>query len=73
MRILEICQKEPFDIIEMTPRRTLGLCCVHIVQLVTYQAVYSLRFTMQLCYKPLGILKRRTKSQKVYLSNHDVL
>ena len=73
MRILEICQKELFDIIEMAPRGTIGLCCVYIAQLVTHQAVYTLPFTMQLCYKPLGILQRVTKSQKVYLSNHYVL
>ena len=27
MIILEICQKQPFDIVAMTPRGTLGLCC----------------------------------------------
>ena len=44
MRPLEICQKQPFDITEMTPRGTPGLCCVHIAQLVTHQAVYTLPF-----------------------------
>ena len=73
MIILEICQKQPFDIIAMTPRGTLGLCCVHIAQLVTHPAVYTLPFTLQLCYKPLGILQRVTKSQKVHISSHDVL
>ena len=57
----------------MTPRGTLGLCCAHIAKLVTHAAVYTLPFTLQLCYKPLGILQRVTKSQKVYISNHDVL
>ena len=57
----------------MTPRGTLGLCCVHIAQLVTHPAVYTLPFTLQLCYKPLGILQRVTKSQKVHISSHDVL
>ena len=51
----------------MTPRGTFGLCCVHIAQLMT------LPFTIQLCYKPLGILKRVTKSQKVHISSHDGL
>ena len=46
----------------MTPRGTLGLCCVHIGQLMTHPAVYTLPFTLQLCYKPLGILQRVTKS-----------
>ena len=55
----------------MTPRGTLGLCCVHIVQLMTHPAVHTLPFTLQLCYKPLGILQRVTKSQKVHISNHD--
>ena len=36
-------------------------------------AVYTLPFTFQLCYKPLGILQRITKSQKVHISSHDVL
>ena len=62
MRRLEICQKQPFDIIAMTPRGTLGLCCVHISQLVTHATVYTLPFTLQLSYKPLGILQRITKS-----------
>ena len=67
MIILEICQKQPFDIMAMTPRGTLGLCCVHIAQLVTHPAVYTLPFTLQLYYKPLGILQRVTKSQKVHV------
>ena len=53
----------------MTPR----LCCVHIDQLITYPAVYTLLFTLQLCYKPLGILQRVTKSQKAHISSHDGL
>ena len=57
----------------MTPRETLGLCCVHIAQLMTHSAIYTLRFTLQLCYKPLGILQRVTKSQKVHISSHDRL
>ena len=66
MRILEICPKKPFDIIAMTPR-------VHITQLVTHPAVCTLPFTLQLYYKPLGILQRVTKSQKVHILSHDVL
>ena len=54
----------------MTPRGTLGICCVHIAQLMTYPAVYTLPFTLQLCYKPLGILQRVAKSQKVHISIH---
>ena len=57
----------------MTPRGTLELCCVHIAQLMTHAAVYTLPFTLQLCYKPLGILQRVTKSQKVHMSSHDRL
>ena len=71
--ILEIRQKQPFDIIAMSPRGTLGLCCVHIAQLMTHPAVYTLPFTLQLCYKPLGILQRVTKSHKVHISSHDIL
>ena len=57
----------------MTPRGTLGLCCVHIAQLMTHPAIYTTPFTLQLCYKPLGILQRVTKSQKVHISSHDGL
>ena len=57
----------------MTPRETLGLCCVHSAQLVTHSAVYILPFTLQLCYKPLGILQRVDKSEKVDMSSLDVL
>ena len=73
MIILKICQKQPFDIKAMTPRGTLGLSCVHIAQLMTHLAIYTLLFTLQLCYKPLGILQRVTKSQKLHISSHDVL
>ena len=67
MIILEICQKQPFDIIAMTPRGTLGLCCVDIAQLMTHTTIYTLAFTLQLCYKPLGIQQRVTKNQKVHI------
>ena len=73
MIILKICQKQPFDIKAMTPRGTLGLSCVHIAHLMTHLAIYTLLFTLQLCYKPLGILQRVTKSQKLHISSHDVL
>ena len=73
MIILETCQKQPFDIIAMTRRGTLRLCCVHIAQLMTNPAIYTLLFTLQLCYKPPGILQRVTKSQKVHISSHDEL
>ena len=73
MIILETCQKQTFDIIAMTRRGTLRLCCVHIAQLMTNPAIYTLLFTLQLCYKPPGILQRVTKSQKVHISSHDEL
>ena len=57
----------------MTPRGTFGLSCVHIAQLVTHPAVCTLPFNLQLCYKPLGMLQKVTKSQKVRISSHDVL
>ena len=65
--------KATFDIIAMTPRGALGLCCIHIAQLMTHPTVYALPFTLQLCYKPLGVLQRETKSQKVHISSQDVL
>ena len=54
MVILEICQKDIFDITVMTPRGTLGLGCVHIPQLMTHQ-LFQHSFILQLCYKPIGI------------------
>ena len=57
----------------MTPRGNLGLCCVHIAQLMTHPAIYTLPFSLQLCYKPLDMLQRVTKSQKVHISSHDGL
>ena len=61
------------DSIAMTPRETLGLCCVHIAQLMTHSAIYTIPFTLHLCYRPLGILQGVTKSQKVYVLSHDGL
>ena len=57
----------------MTPGGTLGLCCVHIAQFMTHPTIYTLPFTLQLAYKPPGIMQRVTKSQKVHISNHDGL
>ena len=73
MIILEICQKQPFDIIAVTPRGTLGLCFVHIAQLMAYSAAYTLLFTLQLCYKPFAIHQRVIKSQKVHKPSHNGL
>ena len=74
MAILEICQKQPFDIIAMTTRGTLGLCYAHIVQLMTDPAICTLPFTLQFCYKPPGILQivtKITKSHKIHISSDD--
>ena len=57
----------------MTPRGTLGLYCVQIAQLMTHPAIYTLAFTLLLCYKPLGILQRVTKTQRIHISSHDGL
>ena len=40
---------------------------------MTHPTIYTTLFTLQLCYKPLGILQRVTKSQKLHISNHDGL
>ena len=61
------------DIIAMTPRGTLALCCAHIAKLMTHPTIYTLPFTLQLRYKPLGTPQRVTKSQKVHMSSHDEL
>ena len=55
----------------MTPRANLGLCCADITQLMTHLAIYTLPFTAPLCYEPLGILQRVTKSHKVHISSDD--
>ena len=68
-----MCLINPFDIIILIPRRTLGMCCFHIAQLMTHTAVQTLPFTLQLCYKRLGIQQRVTKNQKVYISIHNRL
>ena len=71
MIIFENFQKQkPFDITAMSPRGTLGLCCVHIAQLMTHLAISTLPFTLYLCYKPSGILQSVTKSQEGHTSSH---
>ena len=57
----------------MTQRGTLGLCCVHIAQLMIHPAIYTIPFTLHLSYKPLAILQRITQSQKVHVLSHDGL
>ena len=57
----------------MTPRGTLTLCCVYMVQLMTHMAIYTEPFTLQLCCKPLGMLQWVTKSQRVHISSHNRL
>ena len=57
----------------MTPRGTLEYCCVYIFQSLTYQAMSITLFTLELWYKPLGILKRINKSENVLVSSHDGL
>ena len=58
---------------------TVSYCAIsghkqdHIAILITYAPAYTLPFTLQLCYKPLGTLYRVTKSQKFQISGHDVL
>ena len=47
---------ENYDIVAITPRETLGLCCAHIAQLMTHPAIYTLPFTLQFCHKPHSIL-----------------
>ena len=47
MIILEICQKQPFDVIGITSRGNPGLCCVYIAQLMTHPTDYTLRFILQ--------------------------
>ena len=55
-----------------TKRNPSVMLCSHC-QLMTHPDIYTIPFTLQLCYKPLGILQRVTKSQKVHISNHDGL
>ena len=55
-----------------TKRNSWIMLC-HIAQFMTHSAIYTPSFTLQLCYKPLGMWKRVTKSQKVHTSSHDGL
>ena len=50
----------------MTSRGTFGLCYVDIAQLMTHPATYTLPYILKLYYKPLGIMQKETKSQKVH-------
>ena len=69
---LEIIQMQPLDMIAMTPSGTIGLSCVHIAQLMTHQATYTIPINLQSCYKPLVILQRVTKSHKAHILSYDV-
>ena len=46
---------------------------VPFLQLKILPAIYTLLFTLHVCYKPLGILQRVTRSQKIHISSHDGL
>ena len=46
---------------------------VFICSINDYLAIYTTAFTLQLCYEPLWIPQRVTKSQKVHISSHDGL
>ena len=71
--ILEIFPVRSFWYHSNNTKRNPWVMCVHIAQLMTHPAMYTIPFTLQLCYKPLGILQRVTKSQKVHISSHDGL
>ena len=43
------------------------------IEIMTHPAIYTLPFTLQLCYNHLGILQRVTKSKKAHTSSHDKL
>ena len=55
-----------------TKRNPWVMLCSHC-SINTNSAIYTTPFTLQLCCKPLDILKRVTKSQKAHISNHDGL
>ena len=67
MVLLKVSQKQPFDIIGMTPRGTLGICCAYIAKLMTHPAIYTLPFTLYFCCKSPGTLEIVTKSHKVHI------
>ena len=73
MIILKICQKQPFEFIALTPRRILGVMLCSYCPINDSSTYYTLLFTLLLCYKPLVILHRITKSQKVHILSHNVL
>ena len=56
----------------MTLRGTFGLCCVHIAQLMSHPAIYTVLYNaVMLPVMLLGILQRVTKGQKAHISSHD--
>ena len=57
----------------MTPRGTLGLCCVHISQLMTYLAIYTLASWHTTEGNKVKKVHRVLQSQKNHRSNHDGL
>ena len=57
----------------MTPRGALGLSCAPFSQLMIHPAIYTLLFTLRVCYKHLCIPQSVTRSQKVHISSHDGL
>ena len=50
------------NIRRMTPKETLRLWCIHMAQLITHAAFIQELLTLQLCYKPFGILQTIIKS-----------
>ena len=55
----------------ITSGGTLVSCCILLAQLMAHPDIYTLPFTLHLCYKLPGIVQRVTKSQKVHISSHD--
>ena len=57
----------------MTPKGALGLFYVPFSKLNIHPTIYTLLFTLQVCYKPLGLVQIVKRSQKVHISSHDGL
>ena len=57
-----------------TKRNPWVILCSHCPINDSFRYLHNaVTFTLQLCYKPLGMLQRVTKSQKVHISSHDGL
>ena len=72
MIILEICKKQPFDIIAMTPREEPLCLCSHC-PINDSSSYLHVTVYLAVMLQTSCVLQRVAKSQKVHISSHDKL